>query len=377
MDNLFLPSLARAFLENMESSHASNNQLPRTLSQKEIEEKLEQFLQRGSLDELNKLRDQAKEISSHINLQKNYQKLDKLIGSLLGTRSTKLQSRLGKARVLGLSFDQIRRERLQKLYAYLGSLAPQSRLSNIKTAQEWHHLSFFEAYFSNFIEGTQFAVSEAKDIIFTGSIPTTRPQDAHDILGTYKLVSSKQEMIKLPKTFEEFILLLKNRHATLMRERPDKRPGLFKEKVNRVGQTVFVDPLLVEGTLKIGFDLYKGIEAPFYKAVFMKFLISEIHPFDDGNGRLARIMMNAELTACHEEKIIIPTIYRGNYLSALKALTNNDTPEPLVRVLDFAQKYTTSIQWEDFLKAQTMLEQTNAFLDSNEAETQGIKLRLP
>ena len=27
----------------------------------------------------------------------------------------------------------------------------------------------------------------------------------------------------------------------------------------------------------------------------MQFLISEVHPFDDGNGRLSRIMMNAEL----------------------------------------------------------------------------------
>lgn len=40
----------------------------------------------------------------------------------------------------------------------------------------------------------------------------------------------------------------------------------------------------------------------------MKFLISEIHPFNDGNGRLARIMMNAELVAENEEKIIIPTV---------------------------------------------------------------------
>ena len=55
MDNLFLSSLSRAFLENMRPSRTYDNQLSRTLSQKEIEEKLEQFLQRGSQNELNKL----------------------------------------------------------------------------------------------------------------------------------------------------------------------------------------------------------------------------------------------------------------------------------------------------------------------------------
>ena len=196
-------------------------------------------------------------------------------------------------------------------------------------------------------------------------------------MGTYQLVSSRQEMTKLPKTFEEFVVNLKNRHSILMRGRPDKEPGIFKAQINRVGHTLFVDPPLVEGTLKMGFDLYKGIETPFYRAVFMKFLISEIHPFNDGNGRLARIMMNAEIAAQKEEKIIIPTIYRGNYLSALSILTNHDIPEPLVRVLDFAQKYTTMIKWEDLLKAKTMLEQTNAFLDSSKAEAEGIRLQLP
>ena len=32
-------------------------------------------------------------------------------------------------------------------------------------------LPFFEAYFSNFIEGTEFAVDEAAEIVFKGHIP--------------------------------------------------------------------------------------------------------------------------------------------------------------------------------------------------------------
>jgi Fic family protein len=46
-------------------------------------------------------------------------------------------------------------------------------------------------------------------------------------------------------------------------------------------------------------------------------------PFADGNGRVARIMMNAELVAAGESRIIVPTIYRNNYLMALTALSQN------------------------------------------------------
>ena len=42
------------------------------------------------------------------------------------------------------------------------------------------------------------------------------------------------------------------------------------------------------------------------KALFMHFLISETHPFGDGNGCLSRIMLNAELVNAGIFKIIIP-----------------------------------------------------------------------
>ena len=108
----------------------------------------------------------------------------------------------------------------------------------------------------------------------------------------------------------------------------------------------------------------------------MMFLISEVHPFTDGNGRAARIMMNAELVAEGEERIIIPTIYRSNYLSSLKALTHSGLTEPLIRTLDFAQKYTKSLDWNSFEEARRQLTKTNAFMDPNEADEKGIRLKL-
>ena len=90
---------------------------------------------------------------------------------------------------------------------------------------------------------------------------------------------------------------------------------------------------LVTGTLKRGFDWYQLIRHPFAKATYMMFLISEVHPFLDGNGRIARIMMNAELSARNFSKIIIPTVYREDYIGALKKLTRQRDPDAYIRMM--------------------------------------------
>ena len=104
----------------------------------------------------------------------------------------------------------------------------------------------------------------------------------------------------------------------------------------------------------------------------MMFLVSEVHPFVDGNGRVARAMMNAELVSGGQERIIIPTAFRTDYLGALKAITQNGHTDPVIRMLDAAQRYTHSIDWSSMGRAHTMLEESNAF-----AEGELAKLKLP
>ena len=109
----------------------------------------------------------------------------------------------------------------------------------------------------------------------------------------------------------------------------------------------------------------------------MMFLVSEVHPFDDGNGRIARIMMNAELAAAGETRILIPIVYRSNYLEGLKALTLSDNPATLVRSLDFAQRYTAAIPWAGLERAIAVLERTHAFVRPEDGDAAGLRLRLP
>jgi hypothetical protein len=184
-------------------------------------------------------------------------------------------------------------------------------------------------------------------------------------------------MSRLPGNSTELIALLKSRHAGIMEGRPDKRPGRFKAEPNRAGSTTFVSPELVEGTLARGFEMYRGLTSPLHRAIFMMFLVSEVHPFADGNGRVARVMMNAELVSARENRIIVPTVYRNNYLMALKALSQNGVTGALVRVIDFAQKYTASVDFSDLDRARLVLDRTHAFADPNEADAAGIRLVLP
>jgi Fic/DOC family len=370
---LRIASPARAFLENMRPSRAREG-VARTLSRGEIEERLDEILRHAGEPAIQRLRDEAREIARQLALTEEFQRLDALIGTLLGTRDAAVESPVAVARAAGLPYDPQRLDLFQRLFTELAGTAPVTRLAR---PTDGLALPFFEAYFSNFIEGTEFAVDEAADIVFKGHIPKARSEDAHDVLGTWQVVSDQNEMSRLPRDLTELVALLKSRHARIMEGRPDKGPGRFKADPNRAGSTTFVAPDLVEGTLAKGFEIYRGLTSPLHRAIFMMFLVSEVHPFADGNVRAARIMMNAELVAAGENRIIVPTVYRNNYLMALKALSQNRVTGALVRVMDFAQRYTAAIDFSDFERARSIFEKTHAFADPNEADAAGVRLVLP
>jgi len=374
---LFLSSTARAYLENMRHSRARSGLVARTLPRRELEARLDILIRRSGEEAANQLRDETRAVALDLDAEKEAAELDTLIGSLLGTRDAELSAPEALARRQGRPYDPARLTLFQALHGALRDHPPLARIAPDRGPESAATLAFYEAYFSNFIEGTEFAVEEAADIVFHGVIPNERPEDAHDVLGTWRIVSDMAEMCRIPQDGEALTRLVKARHSAVMEGRPDMRPGEFKLTENRAGSTVFVAPDLVAGTLEQGFDLCRSLETPFQRAVFIMFLVAEVHPFADGNGRTARIMMNAELVAADEERIVIPTAYRANYLSALKALSQSGRPEPLIRMLDFAQKWTVAVDWRSVEETRRELDACNAFLDPNVADEEGQRLRMP
>lgn len=130
-------------------------------------------------------------------------------------------------------------------------------------------------------------------------------------------------------------------------------------------------------TLDRGFAIYRDLPSAFHRAVFMHGLVAEVHPFADGNGRLARVMMNAELVSSNEERIVIPTVYRGNYVAALRALSAGHSAEPAVRMLAYAWRFTNALDWAGLGETTEQLRACHAFEEESSAEEKGVRLQLP
>lgn len=281
------------------------------------------------------------------------------------------------ARLSGSPFDARRIEMLEGLISIIEARPPRPNPAGPPLSR-WEWLAFFESYFSNFIEGTEFGVNEARRIAVDGVIPGARPEDAHDVAATYRLAVDPQDRVRVPKSGEDLIEILKSRHRTLMAARPDKHPGDFKELLNYAGGYMFVEPALLEGTLVRGFIVVNRLLDPFARAVAMMALVTECHPFDDGNGRVARLTSNAELSAAGEVRILVPTVYRNNYLSGLSAFSNSSgRGESLIAVMEYAHRWTSSIDWSTYERADELLNISNAYLDPGIAESTGRRLAFP
>ena len=368
MEGLTMSSRPRALLENMQPARTRGGEVAKCWDRESLERFLDELCRIHGEQTLNQIRDDARDISDRLGMEKEFQKLDALIGAILGTREKeRLVSTAARARAAGLAYDSHRLELFNTLFAALKKEILPKRTEPELTKDGLRNLAFFDAYFSNYIEGTEFLVEEAATMVFQNRPVTERPADSHDVIGTFQLVSNEQEMNHLPGNADALIELLRSRHATLLSARPEKHPGQFKEKPNQAGSTVFVEPALVRGTLIKGFEIYRALEDPFARAIFMMFLIAEVHPFTDGNGRIARIMMNAELVVGKCCRIIIPTVYREDYLLALRALSRESRTDPYIRMMDRAQLFVSGIDFNDYEQALATLRRCNAFSEPGEA----------
>lgn len=364
---LCISSPPRALLENLQPTKERAG-MTKTLDRSDIENHLDSICRIKGEDALNNLRDNAKVQAAELDMEKQYKILTSIISAILSTHpAPDLHSPLTQARSKGYPYDPFRLELFNTLFSELGRSIHPSVLSTQLTSQEYQLFAFFDAYFSNYIEGTTFELDEAREIVFNNHVPYQRPSDAHDIRGTYQIVSNPDEMNSGSNDYSSYQLLLQSRHMGIMSMRFDKSPGQFKLKPNRAGGTHFVNPELVKGTLLKGWEMQNGLPDAVSRAIFQMFIVSEVHPFEDGNGRIARIMMNAELEKSGFQKILIPTVYRENYLIALKALSHSKNPVPLIETLLKAQLFSSQINFHDWESAVTGLTKCNAFMEPDKA----------
>ena len=357
---LYLASEPRRMLENLARGRGWHQ---RVLPQQELEVQLDKILALRGEHRLNDLRDACRSLANALGMAAEFTRLDGLIGALLGTHAARrLTARQALARAAGRPYDPNRLELFDTLFGVLNAEVFPALADPAPGGVARENFAFFESYFSNYIEGTTFTVAEAESIVFDGRIIENRSADSHDILGTFAAATRSPWRDKPAKDGGEFLAWLKSVNAQVMQQRPDKKPGEWKDVVNQAGATVFVLPELVPGTRREAFDCIRALADPLARALMTMFIVSEVHPFVDGNGRTARLAMNCVLSDAGLCRIIVPTVSREDYLLPLKALSNNADPTPFALGMTRLQSWSAAFDYgrpRDGLRAQ--LADSNAF----------------
>jgi Fic family protein len=121
---------------------------------------------------------------------------------------------------------------------------------------------------------------------------------------------------------------------------------------------------MVRGTLMEGSTLALSVPEGLARAIYYAFLVSEVHPFADGNGRLSRLMLNAELSRLGQCRVIIPTLFHPQYVDCQRALTRNNHAESFVSAIAKMATWTTTFDYADYTTLLAQLRKANAFEES-------------
>ena len=400
---LRMSSSARILVDNLVQSRKRGDQAPRTLSLSEIEDWLARKAIAWDSRRMERLRREAIALAEAGGAPDRRQAVERLFEHLTG----KSPPRAGAGPLLlalrqGRAWDERRAEMFERVVAQLADTADWGIPDELPASTEPEELAFYEtyfsnargvrtvatlvpeelpfheSYFSNHMEGTVFTLDEARRIIESNEPPASRPADGHDILGTFRCVADPVGRRTTSLDPEELIRLVAERHQAIMIGRPNTGPGQWKTAANSVGGYMFVEPPLVEGTLRRGFGLLPRVRPGFCRALYVLFVVSEVHPFTDGNGRVSRVMMNAELSAVGQARIVIPNVYRNEYISGLRrASAEGGDIGALARVLAHAWRWTAAMPWSERAATEGQLHATNALVDATDAQDSGVRLELP
>lgn len=220
----------------------------------------------------------------------------------------------------------------------LDSLRPISRDNELRIMQkfrlDWN-------YHSNNMEGNSLTFGETKALILFGITAQGKPLKDHlEITGHNEAIEWVMDVVKdshlLTETFirQLHILLLKEAYE-VRAITPDGLPttkqvelGRYKKLPNHVltptGEVFrFASPeetpAKMEELIKWFRETESGTDSnPILIASEFHYRFIRIHPFDDGNGRTARILMNFILMKNGFPPVVIKTQDKANYLSALR-----------------------------------------------------------
>lgn len=355
--NIYFPSEARMLLDNVSIDRSGKS---RNVDRGLIEERITSVCASRGEVKLLELRDQINVAANLLGKDRERDMIDGIIGAILNTKKNEsLTSPSAKA--WQKKYDLRRVQLFDSLVTRLKNVEPKAVPEKLTFFKSKRNFAFIESYFSNFIEGTEFEVSVAMDIALNEKIVALRPKDSHDIKGVFDLAADSLSRVgTLPESvaINDFLLGM---HKQMMAARPEVNPGEFKIYRNQAGNTYFVEPEFVRGTLIEAAKRLVDVRPGIHRALYGMFMISEIHPFTDGNGRISRLCMNAELSRAGQGRILVPILLRDEYMDCLRVLTRQGDPGPFFKVMLEAQAWSSMFDFEDIDQVIDQMRKCNAF----------------
>lgn len=176
------------------------------------------------------------------------------------------------------------------------------------------------AYTSNAIEGNTLTRRETtlaiEENITSGSKPISHYVEAVNHAKAFELV---MELAKQKRTIDVKDVL--QIHKYILSGIDDANAGCYRQVPVRISgsRTVLPNPMKVPDLMEqFNYWLTTTDEDTVYKAINAHYRLVTIHPFKDGNGRTARLLMNLILMQDGFTPTIIRKIDRKRYLDALE-----------------------------------------------------------
>ncbi|MDX2189619.1 MAG: Fic family protein [Bacteroidota bacterium] len=227
---------------------------------------------------------------------------------------------------------------IDKLKEQLNSLRP---FDPIHEKRIWQKFRLDWNYHSNNIEGNQLSYGETKALILFNITASGKPlRDHFEISGHNEAVEWILDIVKEDRPLtQNFIREL---HKLILKEPYEKKAispdgnlivrkieiGVYKNQPNHVllpsGEIFyFASPEETPAKMHDLLEWYlneksKKVLHPLILAAEFHYKFIRIHPFDDGNGRTARILMNFILMQYGFPPVIIKTGEKENYFAALR-----------------------------------------------------------
>ena len=189
----------------------------------------------------------------------------------------------------------------------------------LQSLKEYYRVGL--TYSSNALEGNSLTESETKLIIEDGLTVNGRP--LHDVYEAVGHAKAYDELYNISKTKPLALADILRLHELFYHQINHEMAG--KIRTGRVFLTgsryKLPAPEAVPKLLNEFVDWFNASEdklnpVEFAALVHQRFVF--IHPFVDGNGRVARLLMNLSLMRSGYEIAIIPPILRGEYIAALE-----------------------------------------------------------